>query len=103
MKSKVGLCNFAPHHVDSKKWLQQVEDGRLVFRQENVGKGKTKVAAKSQELCCSGWMVTAADLKTIVSSMQAMSSFIAKDAHQSELWKLLTNIQKAIWHNRQAD
>jgi hypothetical protein len=98
IKSKLGIYNFAPHSLDSKKWLQQVEDGRLIFRQENVGEDKTKVAAKSHELDCSGRMTSASDLHMTISNLWAMSSFITEEAGQSEPWKSMTRLQ-GLWHS----
>jgi hypothetical protein len=66
---KIGLCNFAPHSLDSRKRLQQVEDRRLIFQQENGGEDKTKIATKSHDLDCSGWMTSASDLHRTISNL----------------------------------
>jgi hypothetical protein len=44
-------------------------------------------------------MTSDADLHSTVANMWAVSSFVCKDAHKSELWKKVTKIQK-LWTRR---
>jgi hypothetical protein len=60
---------------------------KLKPENESVGEDKSRINAKTNTLDYSGRMTSDADLHSTVANMWAVSSFIHKDAHKSELWK----------------
>jgi hypothetical protein len=95
-KNKLGLYHWAPPRTGSYEYEQQMADGQLFLRQDNMGEDKSRTSAKSHNLDLTGQMETDTDLHSTIIIFSAITTFITKSAGESEHWKIIESLHN-LW------
>ena len=96
IKDKLGTYHFAPPRTGSVAYEARIANGSLVYRQEDAGEARCKVATKAHDLDHTGRLESETDMHNTISNMGAVLAFIAENATKSELWKMICHLHN-IW------